>query len=206
LKNITELLNESGETEPERKQFYEALDRNTERLRQLVETLLDFARIERGKRRWDLKPLDLSILAGEVVGLFREDASRRGFTVHLDDRGHGDLAIRADRQAIAYALWNLLDNAAKYSGASRHIDVSIERFDGSVSIAVKDWGIGVPPAERKTIFRKFVRGESALSLGIPGTGLGLAMVSQIANAHGGRIEMESNGGGSIFRLLLPLVS
>jgi len=106
--------------------------------------------------------------------------------------------------ALTHALWNLLDNAAKYSAESRAIWVSVRRQADEIAIAVRDAGLGVPSGERKEIFRKFVRGEKAKQLGIKGTGLGLALVSHIVAAHGGRIELESEeGGGSTFRLVLP---
>ena len=105
---------------------------------------------------------------------------------------------------MVHALWNLLDNAVKYSPEPRPIRVSVGRHPRGVALSVQDHGIGVPAGEKKDIFRKFVRGESAGKLGIKGTGLGLAMVAHIVDAHGGTLELESEeGAGSTFRIVLP---
>jgi two-component system phosphate regulon sensor histidine kinase PhoR len=112
--------------------------------------------------------------------------------------------LRADAAALTRALWNLLDNAIKYSEQEREVWVSVDGSPDGVAIAVRDHGLGIPHRERKEIFRKFIRGEKAKQLGIKGTGLGLAMVSHIVEAHGGTIELESEEGrGSTFRLVLP---
>ena len=205
LQHVTELLEEDDNLPPERRRsFYSALGRNTERLRRLVESLLDFGRMESGRKPYDLRPEDAGGIAAQTVAEFQEDAGPRGFTVDLDLDGAQEFQIRADREALAHALWNLLDNAAKYSAESRAIWVSVRRQADEVVIAVRDAGLGVPSRERKEIFGKFVRGEKAKQLGIKGTGLGLALVSHIVEAHGGRMQLESEeGGGSTFRLVLP---
>jgi two-component system phosphate regulon sensor histidine kinase PhoR len=202
---VSELLDEDDNLPPERRRsFYASLGRNTERLRRLVESLLDFGRMESGRKPYDLRPEDAGGIAALAVAEFEKDAGPRGFTVDLDLNGEREFQVRADRLALTRALWNLLDNAAKYSAESRAIWVSVRRQAGRVVIAVRDAGLGVPSRERKEIFRKFVRGERAKQLGIKGTGLGLALVAHIVEAHGGRIEMESEEGrGSTFRLVLP---
>ncbi len=205
LQHVTELLEEDDNLPPERRrEFYSSLGRNTGRLRRLVESLLDFGRMESGRRPYDLKPEDAAEIAAQAVAEFQEDAGQRGFTTDLDLDGCGELKIRADQVALTHALCNLLDNAAKYSGESRTIRVSVRRRSDGIAIAVRDAGMGVPRREHKEIFEKFVRGEKAKGLGIQGTGLGLAVVSHIVEAHGGRIELESEeGAGSTFRLVLP---
>ncbi len=205
LQHLTELLEEDDNLPPERRKlFYSSLGRNTERLHRLVESLLDFGRMESGRRPYELHPEDAADLAAQTVSEFQKDAEPRGFTVDLELNGAREFKVRADRVALTHALWNLLDNAAKYSAESRAIWVSVCRQADGIAIAVRDAGLGVPLGERKDIFRKFVRGEKAKQLGIKGTGLGLALVSHIVEAHGGRIELESKeGGGSTFRLVLP---
>ncbi|HUQ92811.1 MAG TPA: HAMP domain-containing sensor histidine kinase [Bryobacteraceae bacterium] len=205
LQHLTELLEEDDNLPPGRRRaFYSSLGRNTERLHRLVESLLDFGRMESGRRPYELRPEDAADLAAKTVAEFQKDAGTRGFTVDLELNGARECNVRADRVALTHALWNLLDNAAKYSAESRAIWVSVRRQADGIAIAVRDAGLGVPSRERKEIFRKFVRGEKAKQLGIKGTGLGLALVSHIVEAHGGRIELESSeGGGSTFRLVLP---
>jgi signal transduction histidine kinase len=111
--------------------------------------------------------------------------------------------VNADREALAQALWNLLDNAVKYSPPGGAVRVEVEAGDG-VAIRVRDRGYGIPPAEREQILRKFARGSSATALGVKGTGIGLAMVTHIVDAHGGRLRIDSEPGqGSTFTIELP---
>ena len=205
LRHVTELLEENDEVPPERrKAFYEALGRNTERLHRLVESLLDFARMESGRKPYDLQPLDVAALAADVVADFQREVASRGFAIELDVEPAARVRLRADSAAMTNALWNLLDNAVKYSPDSRIVQVSVRACAGGIAIAVRDHGLGIPPRERREIFGRFVRGEKAARLGIKGTGLGLAMVSHIVRAHGGRIEVDSEEGtGSTFRVVLP---
>jgi len=202
---VTELLEENDDVPRERRQvFYEALGRNAERLHRLVESLLDFSRMEGGRKPYDLQPVDAAALAAEIVADFRKEVGPRSFTIDLEVERRADIQLRADAASLTNALWNLLDNAVKYSPDQRIIRVSVCRHPAGVAISVRDEGLGIPAHEQKAIFGRFVRGEKASRLGIKGTGLGLAMVSHIVEAHGGTIELESEEGvGSTFRLVLP---
>ena len=115
-------------------------------------------------------------------------------------------SVRADPEALRRAVWNLLDNAVKYSPPDRTIVwVSASRSQERVAIAVRDEGVGIPPAEHDAIFGKFVRGTSSDGHATKGTGIGLAMVKHIVEAHGGEIQVDSVlGAGSTFTILLPL--
>lgn len=204
LRHITELLDENDNMPAERRRsFYEALARNTERLHRLVESVLDFARMESGRKPYDLQPVDAAELASQVVSDFRREVAHHGVTVELDAEPCA-LPLRADAPSLTNALWNLLDNAVKYSPERDTVRVSVHRHPSGVAISVQDHGLGIPHREQSGIFRRFVRGEQASKLGIKGTGLGLAMVSHIVQAHGGAIELESaEGAGSTFRLVFP---
>jgi signal transduction histidine kinase len=204
IRHVTELLNEDQETPPEeRRAFYAALARNTERLQRFVESLLDFSRLEAGRRPYALRPTDAIELTRDVVAEFAREAEGRGARVALEVAAD-PMPVLADAPAFTNALWNLLDNAVKYSSPPCTIAVTVRRLDDGVAIAVRDRGIGIPASEQKDIFHRFVRGRAASRLGIGGTGLGLAIVSHIVSAHAGRIEVESaEGDGSTFTIRLP---
>jgi signal transduction histidine kinase len=205
LQHVTELLVEDDELPGDRrKSLYGVLGRSTTRLQHLVESLLDFARMENGRKPYRLQPVDARDLVTAVASEFQREG---GCAIQLSVPVDGELRLRADATALSHVLWNLLDNAVKYSPARGAIELSVRRQQQSVAIAVRDEGLGIPRHERKEIFRKFVRGEQARKLGIKGTGLGLAMVSHIVKAHGGAVEVESEEGrGSTFRVVLPMLA
>lgn len=186
-----------------RQEYYGRLQRESERLHRLVETLLDFGRIEAGAREYRFEALDPAALVRAVGDEFGQKVAERGYRVEIAVNGSLP-PIRADRAAVALGLWNLLDNAVKYSPASTTVWLEAERVDGRVAIRVRDQGLGIAPSERKQIFKKFVRAASAQAAGVKGTGLGLAMVHHIVMAHGGRIHVDSTpGAGSTFTLTFP---
>jgi signal transduction histidine kinase len=116
------------------------------------------------------------------------------------------LTCLIDQESLALAIWNLLENAVKYSGQCRTIRVGVERQGNLAAISVRDGGLGVSPREQKAIFEKFVRGDAARASGTKGTGIGLALVQRIVDRHGGTIEVESAPGrGSTFTIVLPAI-
>ena len=207
LRHVIELLQEDDELTRERRAaFYDVLSRSTERLHRLVESLLDFGRMEGGRRPYELLPVEVEAFAAGVCADFQRDPASRGRPVVLTALPGTPSTILADTAALGHALWNLLDNAVKYSPGCEAITVAVGPYRGNVAISVSDRGIGVPRGERSEIFRKFVRGAQAMRLGIKGTGVGLAIVTHVLRAHGGRVELESEEGrGSTFRLVLPAV-
>jgi signal transduction histidine kinase len=134
---------------------------------------------------------------------FRVQAERRGCRVEFD--ANGTVApTRADREALSCVVWNLLDNAVKYSPDSRTVWLELGRENGYVAIRVRDQGVGIPLEEQARIFQKFVRGKVAGSLGVQGAGIGLAVAREIIATHGGKIKIDSAPGmGSTFTILLP---
>jgi signal transduction histidine kinase len=202
LRQFNELLEEDdGPTPEKRRRYYAAQSRATERLHRLVEGVLDFARMEAGRRPYRFETVDAASLASDVTEEFRKEAGC--FSVACT-AGSASYRVDADREALARALWNLLDNVAKYSGASREIEVRISRAADAISIGVRDHGIGVPAAEQQRIFEKFVRGAAARTAGIKGTGLGLAMIRHIVEGHRGTVHVKSAPGeGSEFTIVLP---
>jgi signal transduction histidine kinase len=205
LRQLTEVLNDGRITDESRRQtYYEALARQAERLHRLVESLLDFGRMEARTSPYRLEPLDACAFVRSVVEEFEAESAGRGYHVELDVNGARGV-IAGDRAALGNALWNLLDNAVKYSLECRTVWVHVERKDRRLAIRVRDRGLGIPAGEQKEIFRKFVRGAAAKAENIKGTGIGLAMVQHTMKAHGGEVCLSSEpGAGSTFTLLLPI--
>lgn len=203
LLQFNDLLDDSADLPiDKRRSYYQAQRRATDRLHRLVESLLDFGRMEAGKRLYALERLDAALLVRDVIDEFRDELEGRGMSLSFSaDSGQHD--VDADPEALALAIWNLLDNAAKYSGDVGEIDVTVTHTGDAVVIAVRDHGIGIPPAEQGRIFQKFTRGTVATSKGIRGTGVGLAMVQHIVTGHRGTLKVESlEGHGSTFTIVL----
>jgi two-component system phosphate regulon sensor histidine kinase PhoR len=204
LRQLSEVLNEGRPLEEKRlRNYYQVLDRATRRLHKLVEGLLDFGRMEARSmvyRKRDLAPGEFLM---SVVNEFQSEAADSGYPIetHMAQDLPG---IHADPEALGSAVWNLLDNAVKYSPECRTIRAEVECEGTQVAIRVKDQGLGIPADEHSKIMRKFVRGAAAETMGIKGTGVGLAMVKHVVDAHGGTLRIESvPGKGSTFSILLP---
>jgi signal transduction histidine kinase len=204
LRQFGEMLTEEPDLPTEtRLSYYRAQNRATDRLSRLVETLLDFGRMEAGRRPYQLEPVDAAALVRELTAEFSNEPIARGFEIECRTPDHR-LLVDADREALSRAIWNLLHNAVKYSGERRDVLIEAGANGSGVAVRVVDHGFGIPREEQARLFQKFVRGESIRKRGIPGTGIGLAMVRHIAEAHGGRVEMKSiEGEGSTFSLMLP---
>ncbi|BCS32119.1 hypothetical protein TBR22_A13280 [Luteitalea sp. TBR-22] len=194
------LLEDVDADREERRGSYEIIAQESERLRHLLDKVLDFSRIDAGRRsyRFEVRDLDESVEA--AVRLIEPQLSRRGFTLERD------LApvpgVRHDTEAITGAVLNLVDNAAKYSGTSRRIELRLSADLDEARIAVRDHGIGIPAEDLPRIGERFFR--TALSSSIGGYGLGLFLVGHAMSAHGGRLEVTSApGAGSTFTLVMP---
>jgi signal transduction histidine kinase len=119
----------------------------------------------------------------------------------------GSVHARADSEVLRTVVWNLLENAAKYSPSCDTIWVGVQQQATAIVFTVRDRGVGIPRTEQRHVFEKFVRGASAKASGVGGAGVGLAMAKRIVEAHGGDIAVESEPGvGSTFTVTLPLVS
>jgi signal transduction histidine kinase len=208
LRQLSELL-EGGRvaSDEDRNEYYRALARESERMHRLVEGLLNFGRLQSGALHYRFERLDAIDLVQSVVVEFRRDVEARGYSVELATNGSRP-AISADRAALGCAVSNLLENAVKYSPDCCTVWVEVgHESERTVAVRVRDRGIGIPQAEQKQIFEKFVRGAAAKSGSIRGAGVGLAMARQIVEAHHGEIRLESRPGeGSTFTLLLPEAS
>jgi signal transduction histidine kinase len=207
--HLTEMLEEGGATPARLPQYYRALGKESRRLQALVENLLDFGRMDSGRRTYEFSETDAGDLVDHVVQEFADrspSAARRLAKATLVDQAHERLTIHADREALALALRNVVDNAIKYSPESSPVRVAVTSRNGSVAVSVEDQGAGISSDERREVFRKFARGAASRSLNVKGTGIGLTMADQIVKAHGGRLELESAPGrGSTFTIILPVI-
>ncbi len=182
-----------------------ALGRETERLTVVIERLLDWGRMEAGRKLFDLRPTGVAEILAEAQGAFaplRERYPDVDFAIDVEPQLP---LVFADPLAIADALGNLLSNALKYGGTPPVIRLRARRVPRGVAIEVSDNGNGIPRGEHRRIFQKFYRIDDRLSREREGSGLGLAIVKHIARAHRARIQLDSaKGGGSTFRLVLPI--
>jgi signal transduction histidine kinase len=203
LRQASELLADGRVSTEERRQaYYEALRSETERLQRLVEDLLDFRRMDAGVQQYNRELLSIPDLVRDVALEFSGKVPDKHYRIEVSSEGDGK--IYGDRHALGRVVWNLLDNAVKYSPDVRIVRVETALDGDHVAIRVHDRGIGIAPGEQDKIFKKFVRSSSTKIAGIKGTGLGLAMAQQIVAAHGGRITVASQVGvGSTFTVLLP---
>jgi signal transduction histidine kinase len=204
IRQLSELLTDGRvPSEQRRQEYYEGLRRESERLHRLVESLLDFGRMEAGAREYRFELLAPTALVRDVVEEFAREAGERGYRVETRENNALPL-VQADPEALRCALWNLLDNAVKYSPHCKTVWVEADCENAQLAIHVRDRGLGIAPQELKQIFKKFVRAASAQAAGTKGTGLGLAMVQHIVAAHGGEVRVRSEpGSGSTFTILLP---
>jgi signal transduction histidine kinase len=201
-----ELLRLGRVSDPEKiREWGEYIDSESRRLTQLVDNILDFTRIESDRKRYRFEPADLAGLVEDAVLPFSVRLRQDGFTLSLRGAEAPLPPVRVDAAAVAHALSNLIDNAVKYSGDGRRIEVTIAREGGFATVSVADEGPGIHPDEHERIFEKFYRVGTGLVHEVRGSGLGLAIVRHVAEAHGGSVQVRSApGAGSVFTLRLPL--
>jgi signal transduction histidine kinase/tetratricopeptide (TPR) repeat protein len=185
-------------------EYLDTIVNESERLTRLLNNVLDFSKIEQGKRTYHLSPASLPEIVRTAARAMEYPLKQQGFA--LDVRIDESLPhVRVDRDAIEQAVLNLLSNAMKYSGESRSIDLKAVREGDCAVIQVIDRGVGIDPKDQTHIFEKFYRVPTRENQSLPGTGLGLSLVAHIAKAHGGSVRVESAPGeGSTFSIILPL--
>jgi signal transduction histidine kinase len=192
------------QTSEKAQQYYRVINKESQRLTQLINNILDFSRIEAGRKEYRFERTDLSRVVHDVLEAYRFPIEQQGFTLEVEIAE--DLPeVDVDKEALAQALLNLVNNALKYGGSGRFIKIEVKRAGETIRLSVVDHGIGVAKGEQKKIFEKFYRAEDSLVHETKGSGLGLALVRHIMEAHGGDVEVESAPGeGSVFTLVLPL--
>jgi signal transduction histidine kinase len=187
-----------------RQEYYEIIRKESERLTSLINNILDFSRIEAGKKEYSFRETDMADLVRSTLDSYRFEIEQSGF--QFEQKIDSDLPpLRVDREAIARSLLNLVNNAVKYSAAEKYLGVHLYRRGGGVNLEVVDHGIGIPLKEQPKIFEKFYRVGDPLVHNTKGSGLGLSLVRHIVLAHGGVVAVESAPGrGSKFIITLPL--
>lgn len=191
-------------TEERKQEYYRTIVQETERLSHLVNTILNFSRMEAGRKRYDFRPTLLNDVVRRVVDTYGPRLAESGFAPAVALAA--DLPpVEADTEAVTEAVINVLDNAMKYSPAGGEIRVATGMADGMQYVEVQDHGAGIAPEHHRKIFETFYRVTAGAVHDTKGTGLGLAIVKHIVDAHGGRIDLTSApGAGSTFRLLFPV--
>ena len=187
-----------------REEYLETIVNETERLSRLLNNVLDFSKIEQGTKLYRLQSTSLSEVLDAAVRAMRYPLQQQGFTLHVK-ADHDLPPAEVDRDALEQAILNLLTNAMKYSDEKREINLVLTRICDEALIQVSDQGVGISLPHQRRIFDKFYRVPDPDQQSIPGTGLGLALVEHIVNAHHGRVEVKSSPGeGSTFSIFLPL--
>jgi signal transduction histidine kinase len=185
-------------------EYYSIIRKESERLTALINNILDFSRIEAGRKEYDFRQTDMRELVRNTLESYRYQIEQSGFA--FEEKIAEDVPpLSVDREAMARSLLNLVNNALKYSQDQKYIGVNLFRDNGSVKLEVVDHGIGIPQAEQQKIFDKFYRVGDPLVHNTKGSGLGLSLVRHIVQAHGGEVQVDSvPGRGSKFTINLPV--
>lgn len=192
-------------SDEKRKEYLSIIVRESERLTALIENVLDFARVERGKAAYDFAPADVVSVVGRAVDACRYRAETEGMKLETVFR-EGVVEAVVDERALQLAVINLVENAIKYAPGTESVRVEVGQ-DGAdfVAIQVVDRGPGIDPDDRERIFERFYRGKRAGDRQVRGSGIGLSLVQHVVDAHGGEVLVhETPGGGATFVVRIPV--
>lgn len=205
IKALTErLLNDKVKNPTKMKQYFSVISQDTDRLTRLVQNVLDFSKIEEGKKEYDLSKTNVAEWLSQTIKNFKKENVQR--KVKIETQIPNNIPpLNIDKNAMTQAVINLLDNAIKFSPYKNRIEVIVEKRENTLNIKIKDYGIGIPQKELDKIFDKFYQGTNSIRYSVKGTGLGLTLVKHTVEAHGGKISVESKEDrGSTFSLILPI--
>ena len=200
--SYAELIRDEGGLPPTAARFLDVIARNAERITKLVGDLLLLSRIEAGMIPLDLMPVSVAEAVAEAVQAVAPAAAEKG--VALDGTVPGGPPVLADRARLVQMIDNLIANAVKFTDEGGQVGVTAAADGQEWQIDVTDSGIGIPPDDVARLFERFFRASNAASAGRPGSGLGLSIVKEVAELHGGRVEVTSTlGAGTTIHLFLP---
>ena len=186
-----------------RERYLKVIADESERLTRLVGNVLDFGRLDEGRKRYHPAPVDLCELAGATGALWKELAAAENMTVEVRLPETAAECV-VDRDSLMQVLYNLFSNALKYAGEGGKLDLTLAaRADGRWTIAVRDYGPGIPAAAAEKIFRKFYRVDNSLTAEVSGFGLGLAIARQLMRDQGGDLLLVRKSPGAEFLIVLP---
>ncbi len=194
-----------AQNESEQQECLDVIVGETQRLSRLINTVLDFSKIERGQRQYRMSEVDISNVAQSALNTLKGSLKEQGFV--LDVKIESGIRVVGDADALEQAMLNLMDNAIKYSQQNKSIQFNLWAENNNVCFRVVDRGIGISETEKNRIFEKFYRASAGNRLDTGGAGLGLTVVRHVIEAHGGEIEVESRvNEGSCFSVRLPGVA
>jgi signal transduction histidine kinase len=195
---------DAGTLEPIQKGMVEKVQRNAERLLGLIEDVLAVSRMDAGSFTFHMEEIDIRSCAWQACETLERQAADRSIRLAVA-APRGLIHVTGDRSQLERALINLMSNAIKFTPPGGEVTVRLQLEGSSVVLAVEDTGMGVPHEEAHRLFERFFRSSTAQSAAVQGTGLGLTIVSSIAQAHGGSVDYRPrSGGGSVFSITLPL--
>jgi len=205
IKALTERLLQGKVKNPVKmRQYFSVISQDTDRLTRLVGNILDFSKIEEGKKEYDFEETDIVLWLDKTLQNFKKENMQRVIEIKTL-LANNIPPLKIDKNALTQVIYNLLDNALKFSGQKKEVQVIIVREVNNLIIKVSDNGIGIHQNELEKIFEKFYQGRNAIKYSAKGTGLGLTLVKHIVEAHGGDITVESKlGHGSTFSMVLPI--
>jgi len=190
-------------SDEKRQEYYSIISKETQRLAGIVNSILNFSKMEANKRKYQFQSVDLNLVVDDVLKTYDFHLKNKGFSYSFQPDSEIE-TVNADKEAVSEAVINLVDNAIKYSKNQKKIDLKTRQEDGFAIIEVTDYGIGISKENQKEVFEKFFRVGGHMIHNTKGTGLGLSIVKHIMNAHKGKITLESSlDAGSSFRLHFP---
>jgi signal transduction histidine kinase len=201
-----EMLKAGWADDAKKQTYYDYIHSESERLSRLIENVLQLARLTRNTQRFELKRATVAELLGLVRSKVATQVARAGFTLEVRDNTPAETEVLIDADCFTQIVINLVDNALKFStGAERSVvEIASRReSDGRVLLTVRDFGPGIPKGQMKKIFELFYRPENELTRETAGTGIGLALVQQLAHAMGGRVDVRNCDPGAEFRVSFP---